>query len=161
MTNIPNETPESLDDRLADFTDQVLAGKTEQSASRADDELLSLEETILRLNQAAPRVELNETEIKHMYARLNARIRRESGQAKPTFWQKWFTGQRAYSHPRPQAAIMALILILGALALLITPMFSAGGPTLTATAFANTQTILTLGALAGVILLALWINRRK
>jgi len=79
------------DDRLSDFADQVAQGKMKQAESSTDDELLGLENTILRLNRSLPPVSLDDATIKQMQVRLNARIRRAAQEAKPSFWEKWFS----------------------------------------------------------------------
>ncbi|MBL8103509.1 MAG: hypothetical protein JNM02_13325, partial [Anaerolineales bacterium] len=79
------------DDQLADFADQVMQGKHGKlSASPSTDDLLTLKETILRLNNSLPPASLDEATVKQMHVRLKARIRREEKDVKPSFWKKWF-----------------------------------------------------------------------
>lgn len=144
------------DDRLADFTDQVLEGKLAQAEADLDEELLGLEKTILRLNRSFPPASLDQAAVKQMQVRFNARMRRESQEEKQPFWKKWFEPQL---RPKFGMAFAAVALSI-ALVVLSTSSTNAG-PLITATALTPTKSIYIAGILAGVILIFLWVKRPK
>jgi hypothetical protein len=149
------------DNQLADYTDRVLAGRSRQPESRADEEMRTLEETILRLKRVLPQAEMNEASVQGMESRLMARIRQERrGMAVP-FWQKWFGWNGKYGRFRPQVAVAAGLLVLAAFAILGALAFPANGSSVVAAAFSKAPAILTAIALAGLIILLVWIGRRK
>lgn len=156
--NQPNNRPNSLqDNRLADFTDRFMEGRIKQVESDADEDLLDLEKTIIRLNQAFPPVSLDEATVKQMQVRLNARIRRETKEAKQPFWKRWVEPQF-----RLQFGVMIMALAL-VIAIAISPSsFTTAGSSINATALTPMQNSIGV-VLAGVILILLWIwiRRRK
>ncbi len=150
--------PNSMqDDRLAEFTDQALAGRLNQTDADVDEELLALEETILRLKDAfPPAAALDQSTVKQMQVRFNARVRREAREVKQPFWKKWF---------KPQSHLQ-LGMAFAAAAFLITfavfaPSMTTVGPSTSATALTPMKNTFVVIALAGVILIFLWIKRRK
>lgn len=157
MNNSSNQNNSEQNDRLAEFTDEVLAGKVEQSDPRSDDELRSLEETILRLKHAVPQIELDEATVNHMQARLNARLQHENRRTNLSLWQKWFRARR--SHPQMIFAFGALLILV--FAIFIAPLLTRTGPSTTAVANRPSPFVLIVATLAGVGLLIIWINHRK
>lgn len=154
MSQIEQHSKPNLDDRLAEFTDEALAGRMQQAASDADEELLLLEETILRLRKVYPPISLDEARIKQMQVRLNNHIKRLAQDDQQPFWKTWLT------HPQMGAVIGALVLLL--IFLLASPFFSTAGSSATATAFAPTQSTVFLAVgLVAVAALVYWITRRK
>ncbi len=154
MTQLKNDPSKIQDDQLAEFTDQVLAGKINQTASNVDEELLALEETVLRLKTAFPPSQLGRPAINQMQARLNARIKKEQEVAKTPFWQKWFN-----SSARPQFAMALAAVAVIALLVVFLPNETTGSST-TATALASPQNYIAVIALLAVVLI-LWNMRRK
>jgi hypothetical protein len=147
-----------MDNRLANFTDQVLARKSEQTESQVDDELRHLEETILRLKRAIPHhTQLDEATVKRMQANFKARLRFEGEKTKLTLWQKWFGSRQ----PHPQIAFAASVLGILVFALFIAPHLTQTGSSMTAVANTPSPFVLIVTVLAGAILLILWINHRK
>lgn len=151
------------DDRLADFTDRLLGGETTPTASNSDEELLSLEKTLLRLNHVLPSAQLEEARVEQMLARLKARVKREEEEraARPSFWRRLFDFQS-----NPQAGL--LIGVAAAILLLVVfPWVSLTDPGVTGTAGAGSAgtsagVTLFVGVGVGLFLLALyWIFRRK
>lgn len=144
------------DGRLAEYADRVMDGKMKQTESNVDDELLGLEQTILRLNHSLPPVSLDDATVKQMQVRLNARIRREAQEVKQPFWKKWFATQN-----RPQFgfafAAVALLLLLTVFA----PSLGATGSSTTGTALTPMNNMVVVGVLVAGILVILWFMRRK
>ncbi|MBI3161902.1 MAG: hypothetical protein HYZ23_05305 [Chloroflexi bacterium] len=143
------------DNRLADFTDRVMQGETQQLESGLDDELIGLEKTILRLNQALPPVSLDDVAIKKMQVRLNARMRRETKEVRPPFWKRWFD-------PRSRLQLAAAGLVIALVALVPALIISEPPPPLPATALAPTRGIaIAVFFLLGILLVFLWKRRKK
>ncbi len=146
------------DQELADFTDRVLQGRIDPAASTSDEELLSLEKTILRLTDAFPPEPLDDAKAKQMLVRLKARIRREEQEqaAKPSFWKKLFDFQS-----NPQVALLVTVVAVVMLAIVILPTVGQpSGSPVSGTAVSGTS-FLTVAGLAGVLILIYWISRRK
>ena len=149
-----NNNPQ-YDDQLADFADQVMQGKQNQPASTSTDELRSLEETILRLNTSLPPTSLDDASIKQMQVRLKARIRREEKNVKASFWEKWF-GRNV----SPQLGLAFAVLAILIVAIVSVPSLTTVSPSTTGTATASVNLFIAIG-LAGVVLIILWVIRRK
>jgi hypothetical protein len=148
--NQTNHSPRpNPDDRLAEFTDHVLAGRIQQNASNSDDEQVLLEETILRLKNAFPPIALDEARVKQMQVRLKRRIQREA------------EGARAFPFPRFAVGVAAGLFALLIGLVLISPLFPAAGPPMSAAAMDSLNAPLMMVALAGLILLVIWLKRRK
>jgi hypothetical protein len=153
LSNSPNSVE---DERLADFTDQVLAGRVDRAEADADEETIALEETILRMKAAFPTAALDQAAIKKMQVRFKARVKREAQEVKQPFWKKWFEPQ-----PRLQFAMaFAVVALLIAFAVL-SPISTTAGSSTSATAMTPVKGIFVATALAGVLFVFLWINRRK
>lgn len=142
------------DNQLADFADQVLEGKMKRSASHADDDMLALEETILRLNSSLPSDSLNDAEVKQMLVRFKARVRREEQAARPSFWKRLFDFQA-----NPQMGLILAVVVV-VLLILVIPAFPLGTSTVTGTASSSGGLWTALG-LISVLLFIYWFSRRK
>ena len=140
-----NRTP---DDALADFTDQILAGKT---SVPADAELRGLEETILRLKQALPPDTLDEKTARRMQANFKARVRKSDSQTLPV-WQ--------FVRPRQRLAFAFAAVALVAL-LIVFPFLTPIGEPVEGTAGLQPQYVILLAGALCVIALLLWTRRRK
>lgn len=153
----PDKTTEK-DNTLADFTDRVLQGNKDLSASNPDPELLSLERTILRLNDAFPPEPLEDARVKQMLVRLKARMRREEEEMpeKPSFWKRLFNFQA-----NPQ---VGLLIAVAAVVVVVIVSFPAiqqpAGSSVTGTAFSGTGLFTVIGLL-GILLVFYWMSRRK
>lgn len=153
----PNEHNEK-DNELADFTDRVLGGRNDQTASATDEELLGLEKTILRLSRAFPPEPLEDAKAKQMLVRLKARVRREEEEqaSKPSFWKRFFDFQA-----NPQVSI--LVTVVAILVLIVVSIPAAQQPpgsSVSGTAFSG-NSIFTVIGLIGILLVFIWISRRK
>jgi hypothetical protein len=153
-----NERPNEMeqDKRLADFTDRVMDGKVREVEVGVDEELQGLEETILRMKEAFPVMELNEARLKQMQVRLNVRMRRELGKVREPFWKKWFEPQNRLQFAMAIAAMGLVIVVLATSSNLFVDSST------TATALSPMKNSLMM-MLAGVVLAVLWvwIKRRK
>lgn len=143
------------DDHLAEFADQVLDGKNRQTASTSDEELLSLERTILRLRDAHPSDSLSEAETKRMLVRFKSRLRREEQTPKLSFWQRLFDFQSS-----PQVAMILAVAAVLILAVVSLPLLTPSGGSVTGTASNMNTTFFAVG-LIGLLLIVYWFSRRK
>jgi len=149
----PNSPLKSnLDDRLADFTDDILEGRTLENAPGSEEEMLELKETVLRLRTSFPPVNVDEARVKQMYVRLRNRMKREEQNPIP-FWKKFFFN--------PQFGIAAGVLGILIIFILISPSLTTAGSSTAATALNSAFGPIAVVGLAAVILIIFWIKRRK
>jgi hypothetical protein len=153
----PNETTEK-DNELADYADRLLSGKDDPSASTPDEELLSLEKTILRLTDALPKEPLGEVKAKQMLVRLKSRMKREEEQkaSTPSFWKRLFDLQS-----NPQMGLILAAVTVAVLAIVVFPKGETFDPSSMAGAATSGTGVLTALGLVGVLLILYWISRRK
>ncbi|MBL8063280.1 MAG: hypothetical protein JNK32_09695 [Anaerolineales bacterium] len=146
-----------LDNQLAEFTDQVMEGKMNQTASPQDGELSGLEETILRLNRSFPPAALDDASSKQMLVRLKARMRREEQVVKPSFWRRLFDIQA-----NPQIGMMIAVVAVLVLAVVAAPMFtSTGGTSVSGTASSSASLPIAAGLVVILLMVLLWFGRKK
>jgi len=142
----------NLDDRLADFTDRARSNQAEQIDSQAERELRDLEDMVLRINRAFPSGGLEAPAVMRMQARLNARRQDEIGRT-GRHWRSARSRQRL-------VFTFASLAVIGALILLI-PSLTTGGSGGTAAALSPATITVAASALAGALLLGLWLRRHK
>jgi len=140
-----------LDDRLAEFTDEILVGN-EIEISGPDEELSGLKQTILRLKTAYPPKKVSEAEIKQMYVRLKNRTKRDDSKSELPFLRRWLGNLQTRS-----LIVVAILLVF----VFLSPAFSSAGSSITAFALNPTQGALTICVGSAVIVLLVWIVRRK
>jgi membrane-bound ClpP family serine protease len=152
----PNDHIEK-DNELADFTDRLLDGSIDRTASSSDEELLGLEKTILRLTDAFPPETLEDAKAKQMLVRLKARNRREEEElaAKPSFWKRLFNFQS-----NPQVGLLLAAVAIVVLVVISLPTVQPPGSAISGTAFSGTSVVTAVG-LIGVLLIFYWMSRRK
>lgn len=146
------------DKELADFTDRVLQGRVDRTASNSDEELFKLEETILSLADTFPPEPLEDAKAKQMLVRLKARIRREEEEqaARPSVWKRLFDFQS-----NPQVALLITVAAVVMLAIIVLPSVEQPvGSSVSGTAFSGTG-LFTVAGLVGVLILLYWVSRRK
>jgi hypothetical protein len=157
MTSSQDRLDSTHDERLADFTDRVLKDQISEADSNADAELRHLEETVLRLNRTLPQTSLDETAVKQMWVRMNARARREAQKENEPFWKRWFLPNQV----RPQFGMALGFVAMLVLLAVVIPSFTTGGGSTIGTALTSSQGIATIVVLGSVILLIFWFTRRK
>lgn len=153
-TNPPN----SQDEWLANFADQVLEGRIiDLSTVGPDPEMRVLAETILRLKAAFPAQATDAASAKQMQARIMAHARDEA--QRKARWEK-YTGADWFAQRRPRMAMAALLAVL-VLAVVAGPaLFEGGGAISGAAGIGSLGWILWI--LFGVLAVtALWLTRRK
>lgn len=145
-----------IDNQLADFTDRLLKGRTEDPASISDEELLSLERTIVRLTDTFPSEPLEDAKVKQMLVRLKARAKREEEQVKPSFWKRIFDFQ---SNPQVGLLIGAAVIVI--LVLISIPISSGPGSSLSGAADSGGGNPYIALGLMGILFIIYWVSRRK
>ncbi|HMZ07013.1 MAG TPA: LPXTG cell wall anchor domain-containing protein [Anaerolineales bacterium] len=145
-----------IERQLADFADQVMEGKMNHSASSVDDELLGLEETILRLDRAFPKKIIEDATSKQMLVRLKARMRREEQVEKPSFWKSLFNFQSS-----PQMGMALAVLAVLVLAVIAAPVLTSTTGTATGTASSSTSLPIVAGMVVLLLLALYWFGRKK
>ncbi len=153
QTNEPDNT--NLDDLLAEFTDQTLDGNADQAASSPDPELFRLEETVLRLRRAFPPASVDDASRKQMLVRLNARMKRGEKTEQPSFWKRWFDLRSS-----PQAGMVLAAAVVVALMVLVIPLLTSTGSSVSGTAGNPGGSLIAVG-LISILLLVYWIARKK
>ncbi len=151
MTEQNKSTP-TMDDRLADFTDRALDGKTTVLASGTDRELRELENTVMRINRAFPKEALDEKTLKRMQADFKSRARKASAPSRP-IWQSQQSRQRF-------VLAFAMIAILAAIFVSL-PFLNTGNGEIQGTAGINAGGTLLLVAIGCVIAILIWLRLRK
>jgi hypothetical protein len=161
MTNMNKKF--SQDEELSEFTDRVLKGTMKHTASDSDEEMHSLEETILRLHNSMPASSLEESKKKQMLVRLNARIRREKEiPQQSSFWNSLFNLESIRSSSRVQFAGAIGVIALIITAVVFSPgLIESGGATTIGTALSGSNGFILPAVLLGLIVLILWLKRRK
>ncbi len=157
MSQLNQQNDIDKDKELADFTDRLLLGNQDRAASSTDDDLLRLEETILRLNQTFPSETLSESRSKQMLVRLHARLKREEQTAKPSFWKELFNFQA-----NPQVGMIVAVMAVLLLVVLVAPLQDFGGATVSGTASTfSGGTFALIAVLLLVIVAIFWQARKK
>lgn len=149
----------SQDEELSNFTDRVLKGQMKNIESDSSGEMHKLEETILRLHNTMPSSTLEEATKKQMLVRLNARIRREKElPQRKSLWASLFDQTQS----RLQFVIATGVIALLILAVAISPELGTGGsPSTVGTALTASRNIILPAILLGLIVMILWIKRKK
>ncbi len=147
----PNQTNPNPDDLLADFTDRVLDGKASAPESSADVELRGLEETVLRLQQTLPQEVPDPKTLTHLQANFKARVRKANAPTS-SFWQSL--------QPRQRFALAFAGVALATL-LVAFPFLTSSNNPVQGTAGFQSQGVILLAGIGGVILLLVWVSRHK
>lgn len=154
-----NQKNESIDTdaRLADFTDRLLDGETAPIASASDEELIRLQQTVLRLTHALPpEQQTDAARAKQMLVRFKSRVKREEAQAaRPSLWKRLFDFQS-----NPQAALVPVLLAVLVVAAIALPLIELPGSSATGSAINGVNVYLAAG-LVLILLAVYWVSRNK
>ena len=158
-----------IEDQLANFTDLILNEKPvkkEESPFAPDPELRALEETALRLKTTFGENGPSEAVIRRMQKNINREWRQQKNKASKPFWEKWFPilqpskqkWQSRRSRQRQKLALsIAAMLALFFISISLLKETSLNQPA----ASGQDLNISIFIALGGLILLAVWLVRRK
>ena len=168
MTN-PQRNEPSVEDQLAAFTDRILSDeqrKQEKATLVPDPELRALERTAQRLKAAFTAGEPDGAVIQRMRNEIIEKWRRRNRLDPKTFWawlthrlgrsgQKW-TSQQSRMRVSIAASLAALVVIL----LVAIPFLNTSSTGQPGASGQNPSTYVLI-ALGGLILLAVWLYRRR
>jgi hypothetical protein len=166
--NKPHNNNRTIEDQLANFTDQILERTAEEDKNSftRDPELLALQQTALRMKNAFHEDGPSEAVIQRMRQNIILQWKQQESKASEPFWKKYLSvrkppGQKWQSQRSQQRwSTLKSVAIVAVLMLVSIPLLNkidfdqpaASGQNL------NTGVLAAAGAL---ILLALWFFRRK
>jgi hypothetical protein len=155
----------TVEDQLADFTDNILSGKignTDETPLTPDPELQALEKTSLRLKNAFYEDGLSEEAIQRMRNNIVAQWRQKEKKERKPFWKTWMpSGTKWQSQRSRQRLSMAISLSLLIALMLVSIPFLNGNSTDQPATSVQSFNIGLVVVFCGLILLAIWISRRK
>ena len=163
----PQNNKRTIEDQLADFTDRILAEERveqDEATFAPDPELRALQQTSLQLKDAFGDDTLDELVIQRMQRNIIKQWRQE--ETRVTVWQKltgFFKGndQKWQSQRSRQRLNMALSLATLVVLLLVAIPFMNNPGSGQPGASGQNPSVFVLVAFGGLILLALWLIRRK
>ena len=165
----PQNHNKTIEDQLADFTDRILADKQveqDEATLAPDPELRALEQTSLRLKHAFGNEPPEEAAIQRMQRNIIKQWKQEQAEASQSIWQKWFKyfkapEQKWQSQSSRQRFSMAVsFAVIAVLLLVAIPLLN--GPTSNQPgASGQNCNSIALIVVGGLILLAVWLFRRK
>lgn len=161
--NLKNK--KTIDDQLADYTDNILNEKTaevDETPFAPDPKLHVLEQTALRLKNAFRDDGPSEEVIRRMHKNIIIQWQQQESQKSAPIWKNWlpigqkFQSQRSLQRFRMAVSLGTLLAILFTGVYFLhgtgTEQFAASGQNL------NINIVFIVG---GLVLLAVWINLRK
>ena len=94
--NKPQNNNRTVEDQLADFTDQILAGTAEEGTDpfTPDPELRALQQTALRLKNAVPKDGPSEAVIFRMRQNIVMQREQQETKASESFWQRFLSARK-------------------------------------------------------------------
>jgi hypothetical protein len=166
--NKPQKNDRTVEDQLADFTDQILEGTADEDRNplTPDPELRALQQTALRLKNALPVEEPSEAVIHRMRQNIVMQWKQEKNKTSEPFWKSFLSarklpGQKWQSqHSRRRQNLRISLAAVVLLLLVSIPLINKAGSVQPAASGQNLNAGLFI-AFGGLILLALWFYRRK
>jgi hypothetical protein len=166
--NKPQNNNRTVEDQLADFTDQILAGTAEEGTDplAPDPELRALQQTALRLKNAVPKDGPSEAVIYRMRQNIVMQREQQETKASEPFWQSFLSArkpsgrkwQSQHSRRRQNLRISLAAVVL--LLIVSIPLMYKDTPVQPAASGQSLNASLLI-AFGGLILLALLFFRRK
>ncbi|MGD8406193.1 MAG: hypothetical protein PVJ21_21225 [Anaerolineales bacterium] len=155
----------SVDDQLADYTDDILnekTGEVDENPNTLDPELRALEQTALRLKNAFRDDGPSEEVIQRMRKNITVQWQQQENSRRRPFWKKWLpSGQKWQSQRSRQRLYLAISLMtLLVLLLVCIPFFGGIDFHQPATSGQHRNSII-LAASVGLGFFAIWLFRRK
>ena len=159
----------SIEDQLADFIDRILAeekNKRDEATFAPDPELRALEQVLIRLKDAFGNDPPKEEVIQRMQRNIIKQWRQQQEEMRQPLWQKWVdffkaSGQKWQSQRSRQRLSFALSLVTLAVLLLVTIPFLTNPAPNQPGASGQNPNVFVLVIFGGLILLAMWLFRRK
>lgn len=160
MTN--SNLPLNQDDWLADFADQVMEGRpADPSTAGADVEMQALANVVLRLKHAFPPEELNAAALKRMQRETMDRWRTEEQSRKKSWTNIFHLDWLVAPNGRSQIGWSLAVIAIAGFFILVMPALSTGNGTITGTAGLQLRGVVPWIIPLAVILVTVWLLRRK
>lgn len=166
--NKPINNNRTIEDRLANFTDQILEKNTEQANDpfRSDPELHALQETVLRLKNFLPDDGPGEAVIHRMRQNIVLQWKQQANVTSEPFWKRLFSarkpaGQKWQSQNVRRRKSLAIYLATAVLLLFVTILLLNKIGFIQPAASGQNLNVSIFIASGGLILLALWFFLRK
>lgn len=156
----------TLDDQLAEFTDRALDGvpsAQDEATLAPDPELRALEETVVRLRDAIPNEDPGEEVVSRMWEVIQ---KQRSRKERKPFWQtvkEIFSPRTSWQSRRARQrwTMTVSITVITVLLLVILPFMDGINAGLPGTSGGQISSQLVFGILGILILVALWLFRRR
>lgn len=166
--NKPKKHDSTLEDQLADFTDQILEKNAEQDKdpSTPDPELHALQQTVLRLKNALPDDGPGEAVIRRMRQNIVMQWKQQASKTSEPFWKRFFSPRIPADQKWQPLHIRRLkslaIYLAAAVALLFVSILLMNKTRFVQPAASGQYLNISIFILfGGLIVLALWFFRRK
>lgn len=163
--NKSQNNKETIDDQLADFTDNILSEKSAQADENPfspDPELRALEKTVQRLNNAFHNEDPSKVVVQRMRKNIAANWQQQEQTKSESFWKKWIPAKQKWQSQRSrQRRDMAISLAMLFVLMILTIPFLIGTNLDQPAASGQTLSTGFLVAIAGLVLLAVWLYRNK
>ena len=164
MNKHQNNKP-TIDDELANFTDHILSENTtnlDEISFTSDPELLAIEKTALRLKNAFQDDGPSDIAIRRMRKNIVTQWKQKETIESEPIWKRWIPSNRKWQSQRSRQRFSMAIsfAILFALMLISIPFINGTSTDQPATSVQSFNISL-LVIFISLILLAIWISRRK
>lgn len=161
--NLKNK--KTIDDQLADYTDNILNEKTteaDENPSTLDPELRALEQTALRLKSTFRDEGPSEEVIRRMRRNIITQWEQQENKRPEPFWKKWMPAGQKWQSQRSRRRIRVAISLGTLLVILFTGVYLLHGTGTEQFATSGQNLNVSIVFIVGsLVLLAVWINLRK
>ena len=156
----------TLDDQLAEFTDLALDGELsaqDEATLAPDPELRALEETVLRLRESIPNEDPGEEAVSRMWGEIKRQSSWKLSKPFGKTLKEIFPPRTSWQsrHARQRWTLGVSIGVITVLLLVILPFMDGINSGLPGTSGGQISSQLVFGILGVLILLALWLFRRR
>ena len=157
----------TIDDQLADFTDDILSKKAvniDESSFDSDPELRALEQTALRLKNAFQEGGPSEIVIQRMHKNVIAQWQQQKIQKSKPFWKNWIPVRQKWQSQRSRQyqRLVLYLAMLAALMVISIPRLTGTGANQPATSGQNLDfTLIVISGGLLILLVVLFFERKR
>ena len=157
----------TIDDQLADFTDDILSKKAvniDESSFDSDPELRALEQTALRLKNAFQEGGPSEIVIQRMHKNVIAQWQHQKIQKSKPFWKNWIPVRQKWQSQRSRQyqRLVLYLAMLAALMVISIPRLTGTGANQPATSGQNLDfTLIVISGGLLILLVVLFFERKR
>ena len=157
----------TIDDQLADFTDDILSKKAvniDESPFDSDPELRALEQTALRLKNAFQEGGPSEIVIQRMHKNVIAQWQQQKIQKSKPFWKNWIPVRQKWQSQRSRQyqRLVLYLAMLAALMVISIPRLTGTGTNQPATSGQNLDfTLIVISGGLLILLVVLFFERKR